>query len=55
MDVTITRAEYLRLLRASLTLAELEDAGVDNWPGRDYVDWNQIEEAMDVADAGLPA
>lgn len=52
-EVTITKAEYLRLLEASLELEQLRDAGVDNWPGRDHVDWGQIQDTMAGARAVL--
>lgn len=32
--VTITKAEYLRLLDRDLWLHFLEEAGVDNWAGQ---------------------
>lgn len=44
--VTITEAEYTRLLVAEKWLNCLEAAGVDNWDG-----WDYAKEMMDEADA----
>lgn len=52
-NVTLPRAEYLRLLRASLTMDALEAAGVDNWEGYGEVDHGEIEDALAGAEAGL--
>lgn len=46
--VTISKKEYDSLVSDSLWLGDLEDAGVDNWPGIDYA-WEEraIREARD--------
>lgn len=54
-DVTLTKAEYLRLLRASYELEALEEAGVDNWIGHDEVNWGAVDDAMAGAEAVLGA
>ncbi len=40
--VTIAFREYMSLFKASATLDELIDAGVDNWSGYDNVDRDRI-------------
>lgn len=44
--VTLTRAEYLRLMEDSFVLEQMRMAGVDNWQGMDAVDFGAVEDAM---------
>jgi lactate dehydrogenase-like 2-hydroxyacid dehydrogenase len=41
--VTIPIKEHESLLRSERELIALESAGVDNWSGREYVNWNYVE------------
>ena len=40
-------ARYEQLIRAEQELLALEDAGVDNWPGRDNIDWDEVEKNIE--------
>lgn len=53
--VTITTTEYVRLVAADLTLSRLQRAGVDNWEGYSYIDWDvhDAEVAAASSAAGL--
>lgn len=52
-NVTITTAEYLRLLRSDFTLTELEAAGVDNWDGYSEADWYAVDDGITAAETAL--
>lgn len=41
--ITLSIEEYKRLLRDRAELYSLDAAGVDNWAGRDEVDWDSID------------
>ena len=45
--VTISTNQYLRLVEAELRLSALEAAGVDNWEGRDHIDWSAVMGDVD--------
>lgn len=51
--ITITKADYLRMLEAELTLEALEAMGVDNWGGYDEVDWGSVQDGLAGARAAL--
>lgn len=42
--ITLRKSFYRILVRDSFELQALEAAGVDNWSGRDEVDWPTDEE-----------
>lgn len=41
--VIIGREEYESLKRSQRFLIALQDAGVDNWSGYDYVNWDYVD------------
>ena len=41
--ILINREEYESLKRDQRELIALNDAGVDNWSGREYVNWEYVE------------
>lgn len=41
--VSIPKSQYVRLLQSERELTALNCAGVDNWPGRDYINWDYVE------------
>jgi hypothetical protein len=47
--VTISTAEYLRLLESDFTLKALQGAGVDNWDGYGEADWDWVEQSVAAA------
>jgi hypothetical protein len=51
--VTVTTAEFLRLLESDLALQALRAAGVDNWPGYDEIDWDAVQDGVAGARAAL--
>ena len=46
-NVTIPVSEYIRLKERDYEYQLHEEAGVDNWQGRDEVNFSALEEFMD--------
>lgn len=44
--IELTKLHYLKLLKASLELEALERAGVNNWEGYQYINWDPIDDHM---------
>jgi|GEM_PF-5783487 len=45
--VVIMKDVYRNLVRADVILSALEAEGVDNWPGYEEIDWDEIDNEVE--------